>query len=238
VTDSRDGPGIGVKMEWRKLLFMHWAVPPEHLRRLIPPRLSIDTFEGRAYVALVPFTMSGIRWSYTPEVPWLSAFHEFNVRTYVHVDGRDPGVWFFSLDAARFVAVHTARRLFYLPYFHARMRVNELPDRIEYSTARFPDSTGRAFFRGSYGFGRGLQTSQPGSIEHFLTERYCLYACSPRGTLLRSRVWHEPWPLKQGLVFDFESDLLEAAGIPSVSGDPLLHYADFLSVWSGLPQRC
>jgi uncharacterized protein len=235
---ARQGPAFGVKMEWRKLLFMHWPVPPESIRSLIPPRLTVDTFDGSAYVALVPFTMTGIRWSYTPKTPWMSSFHEFNVRTYVHLDGREPGVWFFSLDAARLAAVWTARTFFSLPYHHAKMRLEAKDDRIVYSTRRFSPSKGRGFFEGVYGWGDALPRSTPGSLEYFLTERYCLYSASRRGAINRARVWHDPWPLREGRIFDFESDLLEVAGIPRPKGEPLLHYADFISTWSGLPERC
>jgi uncharacterized protein YqjF (DUF2071 family) len=238
VRKALSSPTIGVKMEWRKLLFMHWPVPPECLRPLIPPRLTVDTFDGSAYVALVPFTMTGIRWSYTPKTPWISSFHEFNVRTYVHLDGRDPGVWFFSLDAARLAAVWAARTFFSLPYYHAKMHLDIGADRIAYSSQRFSSSTGRAFFRGTYGWGDALPRSTPGSLVHFLTERYCLYSRSRTGAVHRARVWHDPWSLHTGRVFDFESDLLEVAGVPMPKGEPLLHYADYLATWSGLPQRC
>jgi len=230
-------PAFGVSMEWRKLLFMHWEVDEASLRTLLPPRLTVDTFDGRAYIAIVPFTMTGIRWSYTPEVPWISAFHELNVRTYVTLDGNEPGVWFFSLDAARLLAVWAARTAFFLPYHHAFMRMNVDDERIDYVSRRLAAPNGTAFFRGVYGGGAHLPRSAPGTLEYFLTERYCLYAASPRGTLLRARIWHSPWPLQEGLASDFESDLVEVAGLPRPKGDPLLHYADYLSVWSGMPTR-
>jgi uncharacterized protein YqjF (DUF2071 family) len=238
VERSLAAPAIGVKMEWRKLLFMHWPVAPDVLRPLIPAGLDVDTYEGHGYVALVPFTMSGIRWSYTPEIPWISTFHEFNVRTYVRRNAAGPGVWFFSLDAARLLAVMAARRAFFLPYYHARMRMVAGEDRVDYRTERFGAPRGRAFFRGSYGGGRELPRSSPGSLEYFLTERYCLYAASPRGTIYRASVHHAPWQLREGRVFDYESDLVEVAGLPAPTGLPLLHYSEFISVWSGIPTRC
>ena len=159
------------------------------------------------------------------------------MRTYVHLEGREPGVWFHSLDAARLVAVWAARTFFALPYHHAKMQLDEDSDRITYSTRRFSAPPDKAFFRGSYGWGAPLPRSQPGTIEHFLTERYCLYSFRGR-SLYRARIWHDPWPLQVGRVFEYESDLLETAGLPSPKGEPLLHYADFLSTWSGLPERC
>jgi uncharacterized protein len=231
-------PAIGVYMEWRKLLFMHWPIDVASVRALIPRRLTADTFDGQAYVALVPFTMTGIRWAYTPRIPWISAFHELNVRTYVTLDGEEPGVWFFSLDAARLAAVWAARAAFHLPYYHALIEMELDRERITYSSQRFGGRNGKAFYRGTYGAGDELPRSRPGSLEHFLTERYCLYAATPRGTILRSRIWHAPWPLRRAWVSDFDSDLVETAGLPRQSGEPLLHYADYLSVWSGIPERC
>ena len=110
-----------MRQNWRELLFLHWPIPPEELRPLVPPQLELDLFDGTAYVGLVPFTMTGVRPVGLPPVRGLSSFHETNVRTYVHRDGRDPGVWFFSLDAANRVAVALARSLYHLPYYHARM---------------------------------------------------------------------------------------------------------------------
>src|SRR5437870_2409055 len=110
---------------WHHLLFLHWEVPAEELQRLIPGELTIDTFEGIAYVGLVPFTMTGVRAVLTPPLPWISSFHEVNVRTYVHRDGRDPGVWFFSLDASSAIAVETARATYHLPYFDARIEFQQ-----------------------------------------------------------------------------------------------------------------
>src|SRR5262249_37894972 len=107
---------------WHHLLFLHWEVPAAELQRMIAPELTIDTFEGKAYVGLVPFTMTGVRAVLTPALPWISNFHEVNVRTYVHVRGRDPGVWFFSLDASSSIAVAAAHAVYKLPYFHSQIK--------------------------------------------------------------------------------------------------------------------
>ena len=113
-----------MRQRWADLLFLHWPVAPETLQPLLPPGLTLDTFEGQAYVGLVPFTMTGVRPVWAPPVRWLSNFHETNVRTYVHREGKDPGVWFFSLDAANSIAVRIARAAWKLPYHYARMSLS------------------------------------------------------------------------------------------------------------------
>src|SRR5215213_4847795 len=115
------GQQVLLHQNWHHLLFLHWEVPAAALQALLPPRLTLDTYEGKAYVGLVPFTLTGVRPILTPPLPWISSFHEINVRTYVHLDGRDPGVWFFSLDASSMIAVAAARAAYHLSYFEADM---------------------------------------------------------------------------------------------------------------------
>src|SRR6184192_4154326 len=115
-----DAPVV-MRQDWHHLLFLHWEVPPRELQRLVAPELTIDTFDGNAYVGLVPFTLSGVRPILTPPLPWISSFHEVNVRTYVHNRGRDPGIWFFSLDASSAIAVAAARAAYKLPYFQSQI---------------------------------------------------------------------------------------------------------------------
>ena len=135
-------PGCPVMYQrWAYLLFLHWPVPEAMLRPLLPARLTVDTFAGQAYVGLVMFTMTGVRPILLPPVPGLSNFHETNVRTYVHNGGKDPGVWFFSLDAANAIAVKIAQTFFHLPYFYARMsltaaRDTRSPGVVDYATER------------------------------------------------------------------------------------------------------
>src|SRR5215217_5192054 len=125
---------------WRDLLFAHWAVDPDALRPAVPAQLPIDTFDDRAWIAVTPFEVSGLRLHGMPALPRLSRFAETNVRTYSTIDGK-PGIWFFSLDAASLLAVIGARLTYALPYFHARMSIERRADgEIAYSTSR----TGRA----------------------------------------------------------------------------------------------
>jgi uncharacterized protein YqjF (DUF2071 family) len=216
--------------DWGKLLFMHWRMDEKVLRPLIPEKLTIDTFDGSAWIAIAPFTMWDIRAfpPLLPPVPGLSRMHELNVRTYVHHDNV-PGVWFFSLDANSAIAVLTARTFFHLPYFNAKMQLEQLGETITYSSRR-SDGRGRAAdFDATWKIGETLDYSHPGSLEFFLTERYCLYS-SHKQKLYRSRIFHEPWPLKKASLSSFNSTMIESHGLPTPQGEPLLHYAEELSV--------
>jgi len=190
------------------------------LRPLVPASLSIDTFEGKALVGLVPFTMQGIRLAYLPPVPGTTAFHETNLRTYVHRDGRDPGVWFFSLDAANALAVKVARARFHLPYFKARMRMHVQNARIEYASARLWPAPVPAALEATWTIGDALAPPAVGSFEHFLLERYILYAQSPRGALHLGRVHHAPYPARRARLEKLRESLFAAAGITGL-GDPV-----------------
>jgi uncharacterized protein YqjF (DUF2071 family) len=213
---------------WGKLLFMHWSIPAERLRPLIPAPLSIDTFDGEAWIGVIPFTIWGARPLALPPIPGLSAFHELNVRTYVHYRGV-PGVWFFSLDASSRLAVWAARRFYHLPYRVARMALEQDNNRIDYSSERTESGFPPANLKTSWSIGQPLESSQPGSLQYFLTERYCLYA-ENRGSLFRCRIFHRPWPLKTASLHRYESTMVESLGLAEPSGEPLLHYAEKLSV--------
>jgi uncharacterized protein YqjF (DUF2071 family) len=218
-----------MRQHWGKLLFMHWPIEVERLRPLIPDRLTIDTFEGSAYIGIIPFTMWGVRPTFTPPVPGLSAFHELNVRTYVHLDGT-PGVWFFSLDAESALAVWGARTFFHLPYFKARMSLKEQGQTILYSSRRTHEGATPAELDATWTIGRALpEASTPGSIAFFLTERYCLYAAH-QGRLFRCRIFHPPWPLHEATLPLHRSTMIESLGLQTPAGDPLLHYAEALKV--------
>lgn len=210
---------------WGKLLFLHWAIEEKLLRSLIPGALEIDTFDGSGWIAVTPFTMWGVRASFLPPIPGTSAFHELNVRTYVHLDGV-PGVWFFSLDAASSLAVWGARRFYHLPYFKAEMSLKQKGKTIEYSSKRI-DSP--AEFHATWVIGESLPQSQPGTLQFFLTERYCLYT-SRRGALYRARIFHPPWSLQAATLSAFESTMIESLGLPAPPGEPLLHYSEEIGV--------
>src|SRR5688500_11196013 len=164
---------------WLDLLFAHWALAPSALEARVPEPLELDTFEDRAWIGITPFVVSGLRLAPTPPVPYLSKFPEINVRTYVTLQGK-PGIYFFSLDAASRFAVSTARRLYRLPYFLADMSAYRSDSRVEYRSERLDERGHAARFEGRYGPIGPPASAKPGSLEHFLIERYCLYTLDAR----------------------------------------------------------
>jgi uncharacterized protein YqjF (DUF2071 family) len=221
------GPSL-MHQNWGKLLFMHWAIDAELLRPLIPSQLSIDTLDGHAWIGVVPFTMWGIRASFLPAIPGTSAFHELNVRTYVHFNGV-PGVWFFSLDAVNSLAVWGARTFYHLPYFNAEMSLDQEGKTINYSSRRIDRRGSPAEFQSKWTIGAALPQSTPESLEFFLTERYCLYSYH-RGQLYRSRIFHQPWPLRSATLDSYQSTMIESLGIAQPLKNPLLYYAESIAV--------
>ncbi|MCC7368413.1 MAG: DUF2071 domain-containing protein [Chloroflexi bacterium] len=208
--------------QWRDLLFLHWPIPPDALRPLIPRQLDIDTYDGLAYIGLVPFWMTGVRPSWAPARSAFT-FCETNVRTYVHRNGEDPGVYFFSLEAASAIAVTIARLQFKLPYFWASMRMRRLGNQIEYRSRRLLGGPARTYAR--FEPGEFLGASAPGTLEHFLIERYYLHA-SDGDRLWRGQVYHTPYPVQRATVHAVRDELIGAAGMPRPLGPPLLaHYA-------------
>jgi len=210
---------------WNDLLFAHWPVAPEKLGPLVPPELPLDTFDGQCWVAIAPFHMTGVRGRFVPPLPRLSAFPELNVRTYVTLNGK-PGVYFSSLDAANRMAVRVARAMYRLPYFFSKMSVCQSEGWIDYSSLR-KDAAAR--LRARYRPIKPVQLGAPGSLEHWLTERYCLYTIFRR-SVYRAEIHHEPWPLQDAEAEIAENTMAEAAGIKFPETAPLLHFAKKLEV--------
>ena len=218
---------------WHDLLFAHWPLPVAELRGRVPPQLELDTFEGSAWVGIVPFRMSGIRPRQLPALPWLSAFPELNVRTYVTVGGLS-GVYFFSLDAANPVAVALARALFQLPYFRARMRLTGVEGGVHYTSQRTHSGTPPAELRAWYRPTGPAFTSTAGSLEWWLTERYCLYTVDRHAHVVRTHIHHPAWQL-QPAEAAFERNTMAASHALRLSPtEPLLHFArrQHVVVWS------
>src|SRR5215211_9285994 len=169
-----DGSWV-LRMRWRDLLFMHWRVPEEVLRPLIPQALRLDSFDGSAWLGVVPFRMESVRPRFLPAVPWLSSFPELNLRTYVTHENK-PGLWFFSLDAHNPIAVRLARATFHLPYFDAKMSSETSGGTVRYRSVRTHGGAPPARYAASYRPLGETFDSRPGTLESFLTERYCLYS--------------------------------------------------------------
>ena len=223
-------------MGWHDLLFMHWPVPENVLRPLIPPTLGLDTFDGRAWLGITPFRMSGVRPHSLPSVPWLSNFPELNLRTYVTAEGK-PGIWFFSLDAGNPVAVRLARATFHLPYFDAEMSCCLTGDEVCYRSVRTHRGAKEARFAGRYRPVGDPSNSRPGTLEHFLTERYCLYSASKRGNVYRGDIHHHPWPLRRTELETGSLAMTEQIGVELPEMEPLLHFSKRLDVLAWPPQR-
>jgi uncharacterized protein len=209
---------------WAGLLFAHWAVPEEQLRALIPTGLTLDTFEGNAYLGVTPFAIRGLRIRGALPLPVVSSFLELNVRTYVTSSGR-PGIWFFSLDASRQLAVAAARWAYKLPYFRAAIESRPHDDWISYECVRRDDTARPFVFDGRYRPAGPVRPAKPGSIEHFLAERYCLYTVDGEGVLWRAEIHHGPWPL-QAAEAEIALNTMFPDGVDFPDSEPLVHFSD------------
>src|SRR5262245_243326 len=214
---------------WRHLLFLHWEVPVDALKALVPAELDIDTFEGRAYIGLVPFTMRDVSPWWSPSVPGVSNFHELNVRTYVHKNGELPGVWFFSLDAASSIAVIAARAGWHLPYHRASMELDLAEPLVEYRSQRRWPGPKPADFSLKYRIGESIGHAAPDTFEHFLVERYLLFAKTGDGLSL-GQVHHAPYPLQRADVSELSESMVSALGLPAPNGPPHVLYSPGVDV--------
>ena len=207
---------------WHNLLFAHWRVDAGVLRRKVPAHFDLDQFDGAAWLGVVPFQMTNVAPRGVPSLPWVSEFPELNVRTYVRVANR-PGVYFFSLDAGSAVAVQAARLLLNLPYYSAAMTVTPHANEVHYSSRR-EDPSPPAVFVAQY---RPTGTSfhaVHGSLEYFLTERYCLYNVDHKGAPYRLDIHHPPWALQAAEARIEQNTMGDVAGF-SLPGAPLLHFS-------------
>jgi uncharacterized protein len=208
---------------WEHLLFAHWSVDPSRLARIVPPGLELDVYEGRAWVAVTPFLLRGLRLRFLPSLPGLNPFLETNVRTYVR-RGAWTGIFFFSLDATSWAAVHGARILNHLPYRHARGAIDVEHGYVRYRIDRRDRAHGEARLEASYGPGAPAAEAVPGSLEHFLIERYCLFATRGSGQIVRTDIHHRPWRIHPA-DGDLRHHGLLPAAIGPVGDPPLLHVA-------------
>ena len=220
-------------MRWHDLLFLHWPIRPELIRPMIPSALDLDTFDGWCWIGVVPFRMSGVRPRY---VPMPLAFPELNVRTYVKTPGRS-GVWFFSLDAASWIAVRAARTWYGLPYYDARMIVRLEADAVDYQSVRAHRGAAPAEFGASYRPTATAYQAAPGTLDHWLTERYCLYTTAKRDQVVYGDIHHGPWPLQPAELELRTNTMTEQIGIELPDTKPISHFARYQEVvaWPLVP---
>jgi uncharacterized protein len=207
---------------WTNLLFAHWPVDAAAIRAKVPSEFELDLFDGQAWLAVVPFYMSNVGPRALPALPFASEFEELNVRTYVRVGDR-PGVYFFSLDAASAFAVTTARTLLNLPYFSATMTMGLRGDEVEYDSRRGEEPA--ASFTARYRPIGAPVAPTPGTLEYFLTERYCLYHVDGRGRPYRLEIHHPVWPLQVAEATIERNSMASAAGFDLPDRPPVLHFA-------------
>jgi uncharacterized protein YqjF (DUF2071 family) len=229
------GPWV-MAQRWSNLLFIHRPAPADRLWALVPAPLELDLYEGTAWVSVTPFYLSHLRPRGFPSIPW-AEFPELNVRTYVTIGGK-PGVYFFSLDAANQLAVYGARRVYRLPYFRAVMAVREARDgTIHYRSRRTDRGAPPAEFSALYRPAGAVTHSKPGTLDHWLTERYCLYALDTARRVFRAEIHHHPWPLQPADVEIDRDTMAEAAGLTVVQEQQRVAFSRRLDVLVWPPER-
>lgn len=219
---------------WEQVTFIHWRFDPEVVQRLLPHGLTVETFDGSAWVGLVPFYMR-VALPRSRSVPWLSRFAETNVRTYVRGPDGTNGVWFFSLDAARLGAVIIARTTYRLPYFWSKMSVERSGSTMHYRCERRwpgPDAASRTAVE----IGQPFDAAELSTLDHFLTARWALFSAQRSG-LRMARAFHGQWPLRRAQIVELDDTLVTAAGLPAPQGEPLVHFGSSVEVRIGWPAR-
>jgi uncharacterized protein YqjF (DUF2071 family) len=236
----RMSSSLAIGMRWERLLFAHWAIPGEELCGLIPDGLELDTFDGQAWIGIVPFRMARVGPAGLPLPGRLGNFGEINVRTYVHpTDPADgpPGVWFLSLDAENPYVVAGGRALFRLPYLRARIAITEDGAVVDYRSRRTHEGAAVGRFVAQYQPIGAAELATPGSLEDWLTARYALYSADGRGTIFRGDIRHEPWRLAPAAWELGVETMLSSLGLRRPDGPPLLHHAEPVDVVASWPVR-
>lgn len=211
---------------WSDLAFAHYRASRRELRALLPNGVTLQEFDGAAWVGVVPFQLGHMRRRNLPWLPIMPSFPELNLRTYVEVDGK-PGVWFFSLDAQSWPIVLGGRLRFHLPYHYARIQFYEGTNGFVFKSNRL---RGRVRFAGRFRAQGDSYLADPGTFEHWATERYCIYSRTLRGEIVRTEVHHPPWPLQDATIEIEHNDLFAAAGLTSPSGTPRCHFSTGVDV--------
>lgn len=216
-----------MQQRWSNLLFAHWPIKADIIAPYIPEDLTLDTFDGEAWLSVVPFYMSHVRPRYTVALPWLSFFPELNVRTYVIHEGK-PGVLFFSLDAGNPLAVFIARTWYRLPYFNAAMSLQNFADgHVRYVSRRWDRRNPGGVFEAEYHPTSEVYLPQPGTLDYFLTERYGLYTYDKNGGIYRGDIHHVPWPIQQA-----EAEIVRNSVAPFSlpKTEPVMHFVKELDI--------
>lgn len=221
-------------MKWLDSLFIHWPVDIESLRRHVPAALEIDTFDGQAWVTILPFQMAGSRLRYTPPLPWLSNFLELNVRTYVKADGKG-GVWVLSVEVSNPVVVHGTRFFYDMPFYQANMSLKEIDTAMHYGSQRLYHDGLPAEFSATCQPSGAIIYAEKGSLDHWLTERYCAYATNRKGEVLRSEIHHAQWSLQPVEVEIQTNTLLDALDLNVSPTAPRFHYSPGVEVVAWVP---
>ena len=229
--ETRPAERIIGYQRWHSMLFLHWPLPVDAVAKYLPRRLAVDTLDGEAWISATLFTITGARVRPLPPLPGLARFHEANLRTYVHLEGKDPGIWFFSLDASNALACALARMSLQLPYFPARMKRQQVRDEQRFDSRRVAlRSSKRAKISAAWRSSGALIELPAGSREHFLTQRFFLYSPAPGGRLWKEQVHHAPWPLFPAELLELDQTLDEAHELPFLSKRPLAHWSPGVDV--------
>ena len=216
-----------MRQTWSNLLFAHYPISYDVLRKLVPKELPLDSYNGTYWIGVVPFQMSGVRFRGLPPVPGTDCFPELNIRTYVTLDGK-PGIYFFSLEAANLPAVKGARTFFHLPYWHANMKLVEKDGAVAFESIRKKNTDVKLAC--SYRPTSAPFHAEKGSLEEWMVERYCLYTLNRSGVPVRCEILHEPWTLQRAEANFYEHTILSAQGIDLNLAEPLLHFAKKIEV--------
>jgi uncharacterized protein len=220
-----DGESV-MHQNWENLLFLHWPIEASILRGLVPEPLEIDTFDGKAWIGITPFTLTGLRLFSMPPIPALNSFDELNFRTYVHYKNM-PGIWFFSLDASKLIPALAARMFFLLPYFNSDIEFIHEAETYSFKLKRSGPPS--AAFESEWRTGVRLRAPDLDSLAFFLVERYCFFT-SNEGTVNMTRVYHHPWILEEANVLAYQSNMFTTAGLPEPEGAPLAYFSKLLNV--------
>ncbi len=222
-----------LRQRWLNLLFAHWPVPAAALRSLVPPSLSVEEFDGTSWVGIVAFKIEGLMWRGLPDLPYFSSFPEVNLRLYVSAEGK-PGVWFISLDADNAAAVMGARVAFRLPYWRARMSIARTDRIVRFRSVRRrrPETA----IDMQYQPRDPASEAVPGTLDHFLTERYCLYTLRADGRLRRLEIHHAPWQLHRADADVARNTLASTQGIQLPDTAPILHFSQCQDVIAWWPE--